>query len=228
MKNACILFTGGKDSVFALHRAIESGLDIRVLLTVIPRYKYSMLYHQPYFNGLISQAQALGIPLESIGWEEPGREEYALKTLLERAKKRFNVEVVVTGGIKSRFQQRVFSRIANELGLVISSPNWGIDEEEYMKIILDEGIRFIVISITSMGIPHSLLGKIFDRGDLDKLIKASGKYGFNISFEGGEAETFVIDAPMFKYRLEVSGRPIVLSEYEGYFDIEKIYLFKKR
>ncbi|MEM4976321.1 MAG: ATP-binding protein, partial [Desulfurococcaceae archaeon] len=67
MKNAAVLFTGGKDSTYALHKAVESGLRVSVLLTVVPYYKYSMLYHPPYFSVLVSQAQSLGIPLESIG-----------------------------------------------------------------------------------------------------------------------------------------------------------------
>lgn len=227
MINAGILFTGGKDSVFALHRVIKEGVDVKVLLSVIPHYKYSMLYHQPNYAGLVSQAQSLEIPLETIGLLDPAEEEEALKKLLIRVKKNYGIDVIVTGGIKSKYQQRIFSKIAESLNLKLHSPSWGLDEKEYMLSVLNEGIKFILISITSMGIPHYLLGKVFDYNDLNKLINISEKYKFNLSFEGGEAETFVIDAPLFKYRLGVKGKAVVLSEFEGYFEFEKVVLFKK-
>lgn len=228
MKTAAVLFTGGKDSVHALHIAHRDGFDIRVLVSVIPHYKYSMIYHQPYFNGLVSQAQSLQIPLETIGVYNQEEELDALRSILRRVRDRYNVNALVTGAVKSQFQYKLFSKISGDLGLVHVAPNWGLEEVSYMLNVLSTGIEFIIISITSMGIPHALLGKVIDMKDLEKLIPLSKKYGFNLSFEGGEAETFVVNAPLFKYRLIAHGRVEILSEYEGYFHIDKLHLLKKQ
>jgi Predicted ATPases of PP-loop superfamily len=96
-----------------------------------------------------------------------------------------------------------------------------------MVNVLRENIEFMLTSITSMGIPFELLGRIFTWRDLDKLIKLSKKYGFNLSFEGGEAETFVTNAPLFKYKLILTGRTIIVSDYEGYYEISRVKLVKK-
>jgi ABC transporter with metal-binding/Fe-S-binding domain ATP-binding protein len=224
---AAVLFTGGKDSVYALHKAIENGVEVKVLVSIIPLYKYSLLYHQPIFRGLVAQAQSLSIPLESMGLLDPSREREALTTLLQRAKSKYGVNMVVTGAVKSVFQYKAFREISRGVGLELYAPNWGVNEEEYMESILRGNIEFSLISITSMGIPHELLGKVFTWRDLDKLVKLSKKYGFNLSFEGGEAETFVTNAPLFKYKLILTGRTIIVSDYEGYYEISRVKLAKK-
>mgnify|MGYP001772742750 CR=1 FL=1 len=227
MPTAAVLFTGGKDSVYALHKAIGEGLEVKVLVSAIPHYNYSLLYHRPSYTGLLAQAQSLSMPLETIGLYDPRREIEALYHLLRRVREKYGVEVAVTGGIKSRFQLKAFSEAASRVGLRVYAPCWGFRELDYMAELLRSGIKFIVVSITSMGIPHSLLGKVFTENDLDTLSRLSARYGFNISFEGGEAETFVVDAPLFKYRLLVHGETKIVSEFEGYYEIRKISLVKK-
>lgn len=228
MKRAGVLFTGGKDSVYALHKAVSSGLNVVVLLTIVPHYKYSMLYHQPYFEVLRAQAQSLNIPLESAGVYDPEKEVEYLDYLVGRALKMYNIKVLVSGAIKSRFQRRVFESVAEKWGLELYVPHWGLDDYEYMKALLDYGIEFITISITAMGIPHSILGRKFTKEDLELLSKLSTKYGFNLSFEGGEAETLVVDAPLFRYTIEVEGDVIRVSEFESYFQVKKYKLVKKK
>jgi len=224
---ATVLFTGGKDSVYALHKATESGLEIRVLSSVIPMYKYSMLYHQPYFNVLQAQAQSLGIPLETIGVYDESMELNALRTLLKRVMEKYGVRTVVSGAIASNYQRKRFEAIAGELGLETYLPLWGRNAYTYLDELIAYGIRFMIASVTSMGIPMELLGKEVEAGDAEALVKLSLKYGFNPSFEGGDAETIVTDAPLFKYRLVITGEKKVLSEYEGYFEPLRVRLIRK-
>jgi len=197
------------------------------LVSIQPLYDYSMLYHRPLFSAVSLQAYSLGIPLESISVANENMEKDALEKILERVKARYGITHVVTGGIWSRFQKRAFEEISRKIGLETYSPLWGLNQEEYLYMLLDSGIKFMIISITTMGLPHRLLGKVLDREDVDAIIRLSRKYGFNPSFEGGEAETFVVDMPLFKYALRVEGAPRILSEYEAHFEIRKISLYRK-
>ena len=53
------------------------------------------------------------------------------------------------------------------------------------------------------------------------------KFGINVAFEGGEAETFVLNAPMFKRRLEIKdAQTIMHDKYSGIYLIKKIKLTK--
>ena len=228
MVRAAVLYTGGKDSTFAVHRAVESGLEVSVLVSIIPHYNYSLLYHKPSFEALKCQAHALGIPLETAGLCDERNEVQALYTTLRRVKDVYGVKTLVLGAIKSKYQLRLFSEVANALQLEVYAPLWGVAEEDYLNRLLDYGLEFALISITSMGIPMSLLGKVLSREDVAMLKNLSLKYGFNISFEGGDAETLVLNAPLFKYRVSLRGYTRVISEYEGYYEIVKCGLVKKQ
>lgn len=222
-----VLFTGGKDSTFALHRAIETGLDVCVLVSIIPHYNYSLLYHKPLFEAIKCQAHSLGLPLETTGVYSESSEKDALLSALKRVREKYNVKVLVTGAVKSRYQERMFKEIAGIVGLELYNPLWGISEENYLEKLIEYGFEFMLVSITSMGIPLSLLGRILNYSDVLKLKLLALKYGFNLSFEGGDAETFVVNAPLFKYRVAVKGRSVVISEYEGYYVISKCSLVEK-
>jgi diphthamide synthase (EF-2-diphthine--ammonia ligase) len=51
------------------------------------------------------------------------------------------------------------------------------------------------------------------------LEKLSQKHGFNLSFEGGEAETFVIDCPLFLQPIKIEKSKKIWDGYRGRFEI---------
>jgi diphthamide synthase (EF-2-diphthine--ammonia ligase) len=55
----------------------------------------------------------------------------------------------------------------------------------------------------------------------------SKKYGFNISFEGGEAETLVLDCPIFRKRLEIRKSKKKWDGQRGIVEISDIVLLDK-
>ena len=57
------LFSGGKDSVFALHWATLQGWDIRCLLSMRSQKEDSWMFHTPNIEWVHEQAKTLGIPL---------------------------------------------------------------------------------------------------------------------------------------------------------------------
>jgi diphthine-ammonia ligase len=225
--NIAVLFTGGKDSVFAVHVLREKGLSVKVLISIVPSYEYSMLYHKPYPQVLMLQAYSMGVPLETAIVVDPERELTVLDEVLSRCVRRYGVSALASGAVLSRFQRERFEKIALKHGLEAIHPNWGIDQKTYLRTLTRYGIRFIIQSITTMGLPHSMLGKVLSMEDVERILVLSEKYGFNPSFEGGEAETLVVDAPLFKYRLECEGSVEERSEYEAFFNIKKCWLTPK-
>jgi len=59
------LFSGGKDSSWALYRALEEGLDVGRLVTVHPEGD-SYMYHVPATRLADLAAESIGIPLVSV------------------------------------------------------------------------------------------------------------------------------------------------------------------
>jgi diphthine-ammonia ligase len=221
---AAVLFTGGKDSTYALHTAFLQGFDVVVLASIYPLYEHSMLYHKPVIEVTRLQAYSIGLPLESIGVYRDEMELQVLYHLLKRIKEKYSVEAVFSGAVLSDYQRMRYSMVAEKLGLKTYTPLWRIDQEKYMRELVTNSFKFTIISINTMGLPMKFLGKIITKEDVEEIIFRSKKYGFNPAFEGGEAETLVIDAPLFKHKICVEGKKIIISDYEGYYLIEKYYL----
>ncbi len=206
MHRACVLFTGGKDSTYALHWAVLHGFHVVGLISIVPEGWDSMLYHYPgTCSGLVDlAARALGLPL--LKRRAPrDRELEALVDLLKRAREEMGCEAVVSGALLSDYQRLRFSVAAEEAGLRSFTPLWRKSQEEYMRSLVREGFRVMVLSVQAYGLPSWLVGRVLDEELVEEVIRRAHTYGFNPAFEGGEAETLVVDAPLYRYRLRVRG-----------------------
>ena len=96
--------------------------------------------------------------------------------------------------------------------------------KEYMNELINSGFKFILTSVSSDGLDDTWLGKIISVDDISELDKLSTKYGFNLNFEGGEAETFVIDCPLYSYPIKIIKSKVVWDGYIGRFEIEDAHL----
>lgn len=221
----CALFTGGKDSTYSLHLAHISGHSIECLAAVRPLERDSMLYHSPGIDFLKVYERAYGIP--SYIHQGSRNEEEDMEKMLEILKREFGIEGVSVGAIESDYQFIRFSKAARKLGLKIFAPLWHRDQERYMRLLPKQGIRYIISKISTFGLPISFLGRMIDEEATEEIIGLARKHGFNPAFEGGEAETMVLDAPLMKCRIEVRGNIVRISEFEGYYSINDIDCLKK-
>jgi predicted ATP pyrophosphatase (TIGR00289 family) len=132
----------------------------------------------------------------------------------------------VSGGISSVFQKKAFEGVCRRLGgLEPVAPLWGVDPEKYMASLLDDKFEVIIVSVSAMGLGKEWLGRTIDREALAALAKLSKKYGFNLAFEGGEAETLVVDCPLFiKKKLEVKEARARWDGQRGVYEILQVSL----
>ena len=227
MKVAC-LFSGGKDSTYALHWAVLQGFRVECLVTLKPARADSWMFHRPCIELSKLQSKALGIPIvfmETKGEKE--RELEDLKLALKKAIDTYGVGGVVAGALLSDYQRMRIALICEELGLKTYTPIWRRGQEEYMRELVKSGFKVMITSITCYGLPTSLVGRVLDEGVVEDIIRRARKYGFNPAFEGGEAETLVLDAPLFKKKLIVRGRVKVVSDFEAYYIVEEACLGDK-
>ena len=69
-----------------------------------------------------------------------------------------------------------------------------------------------------MVLDDSWLGKKIQIQILTILKNLSEKFGFNLNFEGGEAETFVVNCPIF-FQIEIKKSEKNWDGYRGRFEI---------
>jgi len=220
MKLAC-LFSGGKDSTYAIHLAKKQGHDVVCLLSIFPKSEESHLLHHPNLKWTKLQSESMKIPQLTIisNSDEIDNELIVMEKLLQNAKEQFQIDGLVHGGIKSKFQKEKFESLCLKLNLVSIAPLWGTDPNEYMNELLDSNFHFMMITVSSDGLDEQWLGKLISKSDIDILNNLSDKFGFNLNFEGGESETFVIDCPLFSNPIKINEFTKNWDGYRGRFEI---------
>jgi diphthine-ammonia ligase len=223
------LYSGGKDSTYAVLKAKEMGHEVSCLLTMYPESQDSMLFHYPnsWVTRYIGEAMnlpTLGFPTVSGTSEE---ELDSLEKAIITAKSLFTIEGVVHGGILSRYQNDVFTRICSRHNLATITPIWQIPQSRYMDLLLENNFEIKIVGVSAMGLDEKWLGISLDREGLNRLKSLSNKFRFNLTFEGGEGETLVLDCPIFYKRLEVRKAKVHWDGQRGMFEIQEIALVQK-
>jgi len=215
------LFSGGKDSTYSIFLAKKQGHEIKCLLSVFPKSDESHLLHHPNLQWTHLQSQSMQIPQLTIKseFDETDNEINSLEKILIQAIDEYQIEGLVHGGIQSQFQKEKFENLCNKLNLKSITPLWNRNPLEYMNELISSNFVFIITSVSSGGLDDSWLGKIITKDDVDTLYALSQKFGFNLNFEGGEAETFVVDCSLFSHPIKIIQGKKIWDGYRGRFEI---------
>ena len=215
------LFSGGKDSTYSIYLAKKQGHEIKCLLSVFPKSDESHLLHHPNLQWTHLQSQSMKIPQLTIKSEsdETDNEIDGLEKILIRSIDEYKIEGFIHGGIQSQFQKEKFENLCNKLNLKSIAPLWDRNPLEYMNELISSNFVFIITSVSSGGLDDSWLGKTITENDVVILHELSKKFGFNLNFEGGEAETFVMDCPLFSNAIKIIQGNKIWDGYRGRFEI---------
>lgn len=220
---AC-LFSGGKDSTYAAYVAVQRGWEIGPLITIRPADAESMMFHVPNLHLTALQAKAMDLPLveETAAPGEEG-ELAALRRAFERAQ----AEGVVVGAIASDYQHSRVNRVAEDLGLRVFAPLWRHDPRRLVRDYLHAGLSIVFSSVSAEGLDATWLGRSWDEATVDDLLGLHETRGVHPCGEGGEFETFVLDAPFFKKRIVVDRAEAVWSGGAGVWRVDEAHLERK-
>ena len=200
--DVAVLFSGAKDSTFAVYKAMQRGHNVKYLVSLIPENPGSVMFGQPNISLTALQAEAMGIPIRTKATK--GSEENELDDLWEiLSSMKGEIQGVVTGFLGNNYQRARIERVLRRLGLKHIMPSWKENMRDYWEEIILSGFEVIISSITSEGLDESWLGKKIDWEAFTKLSRLSRKHGLHRGFEAGEAESFVLDGPLFRKRVKI-------------------------
>ena len=215
-----VLFSGGKDSVYAAFVCASQGWDVSLL--AIKPAEYSTMFHHPNIEWCASQAKEMGMQLKMV--EADGESDLAERSeardggatalteedelsAIKDALKEMRAEAVATGAIESEYQKQRIDKIAHDLGIRSFSPIWRTGES-----LLSEQCAYLdtsVVAVSAEGLGREDLGAAFDAAFVSRLRKM--KPAVSPHLEGGEGETFVTNAPFFT-------QPLTITEMEKEWD----------
>jgi diphthine-ammonia ligase len=222
-----VLFSGGKDSTLALQYASEKE-EVTCLITLISDNKESYMFHTPNIDMSTLQAEALELP--RVARYTKGKKEEELEDLedaIAQASREHQIEGIVTGAVESVYQTERVQRICHRLGLWCFNPLWKHDQKALLEELLEKGFRVIISGVFAYPLDETWLGKQIDAKMIERLIELQGKYGLSPSGEGGEIETTVLDAPLFKKKVEILSSSLEYKGNAGVFTIKQARLVPK-
>ena len=218
------LFSGGKDSSWALYRALERGLPVERLVTVHPEGD-SYMYHVPATELAELAAESVGLPLVAVEPDDFGADDVrdsgaqgdAELEPLEAALRSLDADLdgglagVTAGAVESDYQTSRIEAMCERLDAELFAPLWQRDPRTLADAMLEAGFEIRIVQVAARGLDASWLGRTLDRDALADLEALNDEYGVHLLGEGGEFETLVTDGPHMD-------RPIRLeydAEWEG-------------
>ncbi|MDY7082850.1 MAG: diphthine--ammonia ligase [Halobacteria archaeon] len=203
--SACALFSGGKDSTYALYLALQNGYNIDTLLTVHAD-EGSYMYHVPAVELTRLGAEAMGMSEDLVTIEADLEDEIAplRDELAEIAP-----DAVVTGAVESEYQKSRIDAVCDELGAESIAPLWHADPVETLREITDE-FEVVITAVAADGLDETWLGRTIDTEAIKELVRLRDERGVHPMGEGGEFETLVVAGSHMNGRINL--------EYEKEWD----------
>ena len=174
------------------------------------------MFHTPTIEWTKLQSQSLKIP--QIIQNTKGVQDKELDDLFElidKGKNQFSIEGVVTGALASTYQSTRIQKICNDLNLWCFNPLWQMPQKTLLEELLENNIESIITGVAAEPFDDEWLGREIDLECINDLIKLKESHRINPAGEGGEIESFVVNAPLFNSRLEIIQSKIHYSNYSG-------------
>jgi diphthine-ammonia ligase len=188
-----VLTSGGKDSILACQKAIDSGKEIEFLVTVRPENRESYMFHTANLDAVPVIARVAGMKYVEI--QTHGRKEEELSDL-KQGLSCLPVDGIVVGAVASAYQNDRITAIAELLSLDVFAPLWQRDPGDLLEEIAARMDAIIVVTAAE-GLDQSFLGARIDRELIDRLKKIASKHRIHIAGEGGEYESLTLNAPFY-------------------------------
>lgn len=194
------LFSGGKDSTYAIYLMEQMGHEVSHLITIVPKDPYAWLFHT--LNLEIIPLHAASMEKELVSVPSSGEEKDDLDAL-RKALKGVNVDGVITGAIASDYQWDRINGVCQEMGLRCFSPLWRRDQEMLLRDMVAAGVVAVIVGTFAEGLDSRWLGRQIDNATVDELVQIGTKKGINVAGEGGEYETLVISSPLHRKEIVI-------------------------
>jgi uncharacterized protein (TIGR00290 family) len=200
MNKAVMAWSGGKDSMLALHEIMtENTIQVEALITTITDDDLIAM-HGIKKELILQQAHSIGYPIAEVQIPQNcSNDQYEIKmgNVLQNYRES-GIRSVVFGDLFLEDIRSYREQFLKRIGMNGIFPLWKKDTTELAKQFIDSGYRAILICVDTEKLPAEFAGCEFDYDLLKALPQHVDPCG-----ENGEFHTFVYDGPIFKERLSI-------------------------
>lgn len=207
-------FSGGKDSVLALYKAMKVGEAVGLIVMLEEEGKRSRSHGLPP-KFIRAQAESLGLPVYAgvASWADY---EKVFVHLLENAKN-LGAEVLVTGDLDMPVYDCWHDKVTKKVGLKLGMPLWETNHREAVEEFINLGFETIIVTVNlSLRMREDDLGRALTH----EYVKELEARGIDPCGEGGEFHTAVIDGPIFKHSIPVRKCEIIKNGEYAFLPLE--------
>ena len=195
-----VYHSGGKDAVAAIHFFIDNyGIYPQLLVCTVDEYDM-VAAHQVHKSCVAAQAKAMELPIQFITIPAFSTNEVYEHIILKHLSllKKEGYTHAICGDIFLEEIKTYRKELHQKIGIECIFPLWGINTQALNKQIIDLGVKAIIASVDTKYLPAYYAGAEYDNEFIKNLPDNIDPCG-----ENGEFHTFVYNAPLFQYRLEI-------------------------
>ena len=207
----CVLFSGGKDSMYALQESKSSNnLDF---IISIRNLNGDIQFHagaEANNNLRKTQLKLIGLPYKEITTRTKNYLQDTFFQLKEIVAKE-NVKYLVTGDLWYPYGAGVGDMLVAALGIEVLRPcknlcNNKHEAQKYMDVILNSGIESIVYGVRKDVLPKKFIGSKIDK----EFLKELGRRSIDVAGERSEYQSLVVSSPLMS-------KKIVLDSFDTHY-----------
>jgi len=207
-------FSGGKDSVLALYKAMQVGEAVGLIVMMEEEGNRSRSHGMPP-ELIRAQANSIGLPVftAAASWTDY---EKVFMNLLEKAKHQ-GAEVLVTGDLDMPEHGCWHDKVTKNAGLKLGMPLWEMDHREAVDEFINLGFVTIIVTVNlSLGMREDDLGRTLTH----EYVKELEARGIDPCGEGGEFHTTVLNGPIFEQPIPVRTCDVLRSGEYAFLPLE--------
>jgi diphthine-ammonia ligase len=192
-----VSFSGGKDSMLALDRALRSGLHVERLVTLYDEASGRVRFHGVPVAVMRAQAQALGLPIRLYPTTPATFEPVFLQALQDLRTE--GIAGMIFGNIHLADVREWYEERVRAVGLEHVELLWGEPPGALVREVIGRGYSATLTCVEEATADPAWLGQTLS----EELVAAFEAAGIDACGERGEYHTLVTDGPLFRTPLRV-------------------------
>jgi len=191
--DAAGLFSGGKDSLYAIYLIEKSGINVKYLIHLIPTFKIP----SPHSENL----EAVKVLSESTDKKfilvdmKKGVEHF--KNILRDLK----VHYLIAGDVLVEDHVKWLNEICEDTGMELLEPLYHIDTKNLIYEILEAGFKPVIIGVNTKYMSNKWLGYKLTLDNINDFLHKNTN--IDPIGEYGEYHTLVIESPLYNKKFDI-------------------------